>query len=410
MTASRPNSKIDIQHDELPDLPVVTSRWIDRVIFTGTGTSSQVPAVGCVLRDPNSTSAPCITCVDAMRPGSKNRRGCTSAAIVGRSSKLADAEESLILIDCGPTFNSSALRYFPSQGLRKIDAILLTHAHADAILGLDSLRGWTMGGTIQDRVDIYCTSECYETVKGMFPYLADTSKSTGGGGVGEVKFHTFDAQKSFQVPLFSGDSVEVKPLPLHHGNVRGKPFQCLGFRIDTFSYVSDCHHIPPSTAQLMTGSEVIVLDALKPWRHPSHFSLPQALSFTLSMPSPAPKLSLLTDLTHDLEHHSTERNIQAWRREMEAWKRYLHCSNGEERRRPGQARLGEGGGPRWWAGIWDERQAEVAKPDGLERSIISRAGQQHQGTTPSNGTADYYPLPSIHLTFDGMVLHFERQA
>jgi len=85
---------------------------------------------------------------------------------------------------------------------------------------------------------------------------------TGGGGVGDVRFHIIEAQKPFRLPLFSGETIEVIPLPAHHGRVQGKPFECLGFRIDSFSYISDCNVIPPTTAQLMAGSQVIVLDAL----------------------------------------------------------------------------------------------------------------------------------------------------
>jgi phosphoribosyl 1,2-cyclic phosphodiesterase len=85
---------------------------------------------------------------------------------------------------------------------------------------------------------------------------------TGGGGVGDIKFHIINAQAEFQVSLLGGGSVKVTPLPVHHGNVKGWPFECLGFRIDTLSYVSDCHYIPSSTAKLMAGSQVITLDAL----------------------------------------------------------------------------------------------------------------------------------------------------
>ena len=141
-----------------------------------TGTSGQIPALGCLLHKPNSTGSPCAACFDAVRLESKNRRGCTSAAIIGEGN---DQEDSLILIDCGPSLYNSILRHFSAQKLGRIDAILLTHAHADAILGLDSLRSWTMGGVVQSRVDIYLTQECFQTVESMFPYLVDQSRSTG---------------------------------------------------------------------------------------------------------------------------------------------------------------------------------------------------------------------------------------
>ena len=156
--------------------PTVKSTWLDKVIFLGTGTSSQVPAIHCVT----GSRRHCITCTDAMKPGSKNRRFCTSLVAIGSEPGRPDTS-STILIDCGKSFYESALRYFPSNGLSKIDAVLLTHPHADAVLGLDDLRSWTMNGCIQDYVDIYLTQECMQTVGQMFPYLVDTSRATGGG-------------------------------------------------------------------------------------------------------------------------------------------------------------------------------------------------------------------------------------
>ncbi|MCO5589140.1 hypothetical protein L7F22_043106 [Adiantum nelumboides] len=193
--------------------------------------------------------------------GSKNRRGCTSVAVVGGGAD--GAEESLILIDCGPTFYPAALTHFAAQNLRKIDAVLLTHGHADAILGLDNLRSWTLGGVIQDHVDVYCSRQCFGTVAAMFPYLVDATRATGGGGAWAISgFHIIDAQKPFEVRLLSGDSITVTPLPAHHGSMDGAPFECLGFRIDSLSYLSDCHAVPSATTQLMAGSQVIAVDAL----------------------------------------------------------------------------------------------------------------------------------------------------
>lgn len=124
----------------------VKATWLEEVIFLGTGTSSQVPAIHCIT-DKNSD---CVTCTDAMKPGSKNRRFCTSAIVRGskQGCQGCPGTSSTILIDCGKSFYESALRYFPVYGLRNIDALLLTHAHADAMLGLDDLRSWTMNACI----------------------------------------------------------------------------------------------------------------------------------------------------------------------------------------------------------------------------------------------------------------------
>lgn len=210
------------------------SQWLDQVLFLGTGTSSQVPAIHCITGDETE----CVTCHDALKPGSKNRRFCTSLVAVGSHPDTPESK-STILIDCGKSFYESALRYFPRYGLRRIDAVLLTHGHADAILGLDDLRSWTMGGCIQGHVDVYLTYECMKTVQQTFPYLIDRSRATGGGDVGALRWHLIDSHR----PFFVGPmQVEVTPLPVDHGFYSGgnQPFECLGFRIDSMSYISDC--------------------------------------------------------------------------------------------------------------------------------------------------------------------------
>jgi phosphoribosyl 1,2-cyclic phosphodiesterase len=68
------------------------------------------------------------------------------------------------LIDCGKSFYTAALDVFPWKGFRQIDAVLLTHPHADALNGLDDLRSWTLGGAIQKSLDIYCDEATFKVV------------------------------------------------------------------------------------------------------------------------------------------------------------------------------------------------------------------------------------------------------
>jgi glyoxylase-like metal-dependent hydrolase (beta-lactamase superfamily II) len=92
-----------------------------------------------------------------------------------------------LVVDVGKTFMQAALELFPKHNLKKIDAVLITHAHADgasaispkdfqtddipAMNGLDDLRGWTLGAAIQDHIDIYLTRATFEAVERCFPYL-----------------------------------------------------------------------------------------------------------------------------------------------------------------------------------------------------------------------------------------------
>jgi hypothetical protein len=137
------------------------------------------------------------------------------------------------------------------------------------------------------------------------------------------------------------------------------------------------------------------------YRHASHFSLSQALSFTLSMPGSAPRLSLFTDITHNLEHYQTERSIQQWRCEMQAWHSRIRDNVSID-----QVGKGEAGGPRWWDGKWDEKRAEQRARGGLVQSLIDTASNQNTTAT----TRDNLPLPHIHLAWDGMIVDFDPEV
>lgn len=343
---------------------------------------------------------------------------------------------SLILIDCGPTFYQSTLAYFPGQRLRRIAALLLTHAHADAILGLDSLRAWTMGGlarsAIQDYVDIYCTQECFDGVRTLFPYLVDTSQASGSGSVGALRFHVIDPSKPFQiktpagVPLrtTTGDVLEIIPLPVWHGysGPSRALFPCLGFRLDTLSYVSDTHHIPLETSLKMSGSQLLVLDSLSPAKHASHFSLTQAVSMALSLPGDeAPRLALLTDLTHRLEHHICDATLRTFVKQLRAWNAETRAS--AHKAVPTDADesavgVGEGGVTRWWHGAWDEARSERDGVPRMEKEALqlikgtanaalngAAAAAQEQPATPLEEQND---VPDIRISWDGQVVYFER--
>ena len=118
--------------------------------FMGTGTSGSVPNVSCLTAPPGAE--PCHTCLSTRTPeGKKNIRRNTSAVVRidgadGRKVYAANFGSCIapvlrliimylhlrtILIDAGKNFQAAALEWFPKYGLRRIDAVLLTHGHAD---------------------------------------------------------------------------------------------------------------------------------------------------------------------------------------------------------------------------------------------------------------------------------------
>ncbi|RUS33546.1 beta-lactamase-like protein [Jimgerdemannia flammicorona] len=339
---------------------------IDEIIFIGTGTSSCIPTVPCLTADnPN-----CSVCLSTLTPnGQKNLRKNTSLLIRVRkendpegrlslSSQTAcvvgtvpigvtkidmaergdvSTEENMssitlrnILIDSGKTFYESALRLFPRYRIREIDALIITHGHADAMHGLDDLRAWTSKGSIQSHIPIYLNAETMRTVEETFPYLVDKSKATGalrgrsGGEVASFQFSVIENDKPFMI-----EGLEITPLPglvsrrithliricpatrlaVHHGIYQnnGDPYWCLGFQFGPVSYISDTNFIPEETAELMRGSEVLILDALREIPHPSHFGINQAVEEARRL---HPRRTYLIGWSHENDHFKLENRLR----------------------------------------------------------------------------------------------------
>ncbi|BBG98848.1 Metallo-hydrolase/oxidoreductase superfamily protein [Prunus dulcis] len=210
------------------------------VIFIGTGTSEGIPRVSC-LTNPLKT---CEVCSKAAEPGNKNRRLNTSILVrYPRPSGSCN-----VLIDAGK--------------IRTIDAVIITHSHADAIGGLDDLRDWT--NNVQPHIPIYVAQRDFEVMKKTHYYLVDTSFVLAGAAVSELQFNIIHEDP------FSVQGLQFTPLPVWHG--RG--YRSLGFRFGN--------------------------DALRPDRSTAtHFGLPKALEEVRKI---QPKRTLFTGMMHLMDH------------------------------------------------------------------------------------------------------------
>lgn len=81
---------------------------------------------------------------------------------------------------------------FPRYGIRELDAVILTHGHADACYGMDALRQWTLGGAVQKHIDIFLSSETMDTIATTFPFLVDARNATGKSNGMSALVHTND--------------------------------------------------------------------------------------------------------------------------------------------------------------------------------------------------------------------------
>lgn len=283
---------------------------VTRVIFLGTGTSSSVPNVSCLTADPQT----CRVCRASMTAeGAKNRRRNTGCVVEVQCSRARGGSElRWIVIDCGKNFYEAALAHFPQHGIKRIDALLLTHAHQDAMGGLDDCRAWTLGGHVQSTIPVYLSRVTYESVP---LYMRSSKAATGGGDLPSFEWHVVDNIEG-PFPVESVWNTMVQPLQVVHGayfdQAEARPFHCWGFRIAGFSYISDASFISDATMQHVHGSDVFVLDALKESTHPSHLSIAQAVAYIEGLPQ-APRKTYLTGFCHLVDHYELQDRLREQR-------------------------------------------------------------------------------------------------
>ncbi|KZS93231.1 hypothetical protein SISNIDRAFT_411259 [Sistotremastrum niveocremeum HHB9708] len=279
-------------------------------IFSGTGTSSSLPLIGCLTAP--SESRNCKTCLSTFEPAGKKNIRRNTGAIIRKHRDDPSQEPLVIAVDVGKTFLQSALEWFPKYGLRKIDAVVITHAHADAMNGLDDLRGWTLHAAIQKCIEIYVSQATFIEVNRSFPYLVSKEFASGGGDVPEFKWNIIDANVPFQI-----GSISILPFLVHHGRLFTdnagvpailpspmntlpptpigsgrssplsavkaspiRPYTCFGFVFDDeICYMSDVSHIPEETWRILERKtySMLVVDCLRITHHTSHFGIADAV-------------------------------------------------------------------------------------------------------------------------------------
>jgi phosphoribosyl 1,2-cyclic phosphate phosphodiesterase len=192
-----------------------------------------------------------------------------------------------ILIDTSPDLRAQALQH----GLRRIDAILYTHSHADHILGLDEIRRFNF--LQRQAIPCYGDARTLVDLRRAFAYAFDDSTPQGGGIPQVVLFQVAGA--------FCIGEATIIPVPLLHGTR-----QILGYRFGNFAYLTDCSAIPEASWPLLEGVEVVVLDALRDRPHPTHFSVAESLAVVERL---APQRALFTHMCHELPHVATSARL-----------------------------------------------------------------------------------------------------
>jgi phosphoribosyl 1,2-cyclic phosphate phosphodiesterase len=237
--------------------------------FLGTGTSVGIPVIGCE----------CAVC-----------RSEDPRNIRLRSSLYVVVDGLHLVIDTSPDFRQQALRH----RIPRVDAVLVTHSHADHIFGLDEVRRYN---TLQNAViPVYAADETVADLKRIFNYIYVEAPP----GTYRPRLDMISVEEPFQV----GDGV-VTPIPVIHGHVK-----TLGFRLDagghSIGYVPDCREMPDRSLALLKDVDVMVLDALRHRPHATHLTVEESVALLRKIGA---RRSLLTHLCHDLDHAETQAGL-----------------------------------------------------------------------------------------------------
>lgn len=237
-----------------------------KITVLGSGTSMGVPTLACHCRVCTSSDP------------RDNRL---------RPSLLLSRSGQNVVIDTTPDFRLQGLR----AGLERLDAVLLTHGHADHVMGFDDIRPYNLRQ--QTALSIYSNEETFQIIRRAFAYIFDGKPKLSS--IPSVTLHEVKAP-------FELLGITFTPIPLLHGDM-----DVLGFRFGRAAYLTDFSSIPDSSLPLLNDLDELIIDALRDIPHPMHQTVEQALALIKKM---NPRRAWFTHIAHDLAHAETNERLR----------------------------------------------------------------------------------------------------
>jgi phosphoribosyl 1,2-cyclic phosphate phosphodiesterase len=233
-----------------------------RITFLGTGTSVGVPMIGC----------DCEVCLSGDPRDKRLRTGL-----------MVENDGRRMVIDVSADFRQQALR----EKIDRLDALLITHCHADHVFGLDDIRPINFR---RGPVPVYGSEDTWRGLRRIFSYIFD--REHVGGGLPQLVPHVIEG-------AFETCGLRVTPVPVVHGKGEVTGFRFGDARAQA-AFITDCNLIPDESLKKLRGLELLIIDALRYKPHPTHLHVEQSLAYIAEL---KPRRALLTHIGHDIKHN-----------------------------------------------------------------------------------------------------------
>ncbi len=210
-----------------------------------------------------------------------------------RAALIVESEGYSLLIDAPPDLREQALEY----RIKRVDSVLITHAHADHVFGLDDLRRFN---TLQKTaIPVYGGHATIEDMRRIFDYVLRAPEP--GVYRPEIIFKEVSAGQSLDCGC-----LKVTPFEVEHGRI-----PTLGYRIDndrgcSVGYAPDCSAMNGPAIRQLRGLDIMILDALRDRPHGSHLTLHDSVNLLQKIGA---RRAFITHLCHDLEHTAVARRL-----------------------------------------------------------------------------------------------------